>query len=301
MQSSAKSAASQESSALFPQGVDRTVFMVLCGSFALLFLPAYYELANTYWSTDEQGHGPIILAVSFWLLFRARHSLAAIPPRPRPVMAWIALGLSLLVYAFGRSQDITMFAIGAQIGVLIAFLLLFKGLDGLRMVWFPLFFMLFMVPLPEALVAAVTAPLKSAVSAVASSFLYAAGYPVGRSGVVMTVGQYQLLVADACAGLNSMFTLEALGMLYMNLMRYTNPVRNVVLALLLVPTAFVANIVRVMILVLVTYHFGDEAGQGFVHGFAGMVLFLVALMLMLGLDKVLGWFIPANRNRGSSA
>ena len=113
------------------------------------------------------------------------------------------------------------------------------------------------------------------------------------------MGPYQLLVADACAGLNSMFTLEALGMLYMNLMRYTNPTRNIVLALLLVPTAFVANIVRVMILVLVTYHFGDEAGQGFVHGFAGMVLFIVALMLMLLLDKVLGLFMPAHRVRAA--
>lgn len=187
-----------------------------------------------------------------------------------------------------------MFEIISQIFVLIALLLLFKGASGLLLVWFPLFFMLFMVPLPEALVASVTAPLKSAVSAVASTLLYQLGYPVGRSGVIMTVGPYQLLVADACAGLNSMFTLEALGMLYMNLMRYTNTTRNILLALLLVPTAFIANIVRVMILVLVTYHFGDEAGQGFVHGFAGMVLFMVALVLMLLLDKFLGLFLPAH-------
>jgi len=92
-----------------------------------------------------------------------------------------------------------------------------------------------------------------------------------------------------------MFTLEALGMLYMNLMKYTSPARNVTLALLLVPTAFAANIVRVMILVLVTYHFGDEAGQGFVHGFAGMVLFMVALGFMLILDKVLGLFFSGQK------
>lgn len=294
----AKSAAGSKSGAVFPPGTDRSVFAVLLGCFALLFLPAYYELSKTYWITDEQGHGPIILAVSFWLLYRARHDLAERPSKPMPVLGWLLLALSLLVYAFGRSQDISMFAVGSQIGVLVAFLLLFKGAAGLKLVWFPLFFMIFMVPLPEALVAAVTSPLKSAVSAVASNLLYALGYPVGRSGVVMTVGPYQLLVADACAGLNSMFTLEALGMLYMNLMKYTNPVRNVALAVLLVPTAFIANIVRVMILVLVTYHFGDAAGQGFVHGFAGMVLFIVALILMLGLDKVLGWFIPAGPTRG---
>lgn len=295
MHMAATSAAGSGTGAVFPSGSDRTVFALLLVSFAVLFLPAYYDLSRTYWITDEQGHGPIILAVSFWLLYRARHDLAAVASKPRPVLGWVILALSLLIYAFGRSQDISIFAVGSQIGVLIAFLLLFKGTGGLKVVWFPLFFMIFMVPLPEALVAAVTSPLKSAVSAVASNLLYALGYPVGRSGVVMTVGPYQLLVADACAGLNSMFTLEALGMLYMNLMKYTNPVRNVALAVLLVPTAFVANIVRVMILVLVTYHFGDEAGQGFVHGFAGMVLFIVALMLMLGLDKVLGWFIPAGR------
>ena len=219
-----------------------------------------------------------------------RHDLAAVPAQPLPWLGWPRVVFALVLYALGNSQDIIMFEIAAQIVLLVGLLLLFLGMRALRVVWFPLFFMVFMIPLPEALVAAVTAPLKSAVSAVASSLLYQLGYPVGRSGVIMTVGPYQLLVADACAGLNSMFTLEALGMLYMNLMKYTSAARNITLAVLLVPTAFAANIVRVMILVLVTYHFGDEAGQGFVHGFAGMVLFMVALALMLVLDKVLGLF-----------
>jgi exosortase B len=203
--------------------------------------------------------------------------------------------VALCFYTFGRSQDILFFEVGSQIFVLIAFLLIFMGARALRLAWFPLFFLLFMVPLPDILVSWVTAPLKSAVSAVASQLLYLLGYPIGRSGVILTVGPYQLLVADACAGLNSMFTLEALGLLYMNLMNYKSAGRNITLALLLVPISFMANIVRVMILVLVTFHFGDEAGQGFVHGFAGMVLFMVALTLMLMLDKLLNVFFPAQR------
>jgi exosortase B len=276
-------------------GTDRWVLFLLLAGFALLYGLAYHELASTVWATDEQGHGPIILAVAAWLFYNQRHALAALDVKPVPWLGWPLLVFALLLYAFGRSQDIVMFAIGSQIVLLVALLLLFHSMRGLRLVWFPLFFLLFMVPLPEALVAAVTAPLKSAVSAVASSLLYSLGYPVGRSGVIMTVGPYQLLVADACAGLNSMFTLEALGMLYMNLMRYTSVARNVALAILLIPTAFMANIVRVMILVLVTYHFGDEAGQGFVHGFAGMVLFMVALVLMLLLDKVLSMFFTNSK------
>ena len=194
-----------------------------------------------------------------------------------------------------------MFAGASQILMLAGLLLIFRGPPALRAAFFPLFFLTFMIPLPEALVAAVTAPLKSAVSAVASNLLHVMGYPVGRSGVIMTVGPYQLLVADACAGLNSMFTLEALGLLYMNLMGYTSLKRNVALAILLIPIAFAANIVRVMILVLVTYHFGDEAGQGFVHGFAGMVLFMVALVLTLSTDKLLGLFMPAQSARAGVA
>ncbi|MFY9510776.1 MAG: exosortase B [Rubrivivax sp.] len=290
-----RAATDNRSLPMVPAGFDWSVFLMLVAGFALLYLPAYLELSKTVWASDEQGHGPIILVVSCWLLYVRRHRIAELSGQPAPVAGWALLLFAAALFAFGRSQDIVMFQIGSQILLLAALLLIFCGAAALRAAWFPLFFMLFMVPLPEALVAAVTAPLKSAVSSVASNLLYQFGYPVGRSGVVMTVGPYQLLVADACAGLNSMFTLEALGMLYMNLMRYTSVARNVALAILLVPTAFAANIVRVMILVLVTYHFGDEAGQGFVHGFAGMVLFLVALILMFVLDRLLGLFLPGRK------
>ena len=76
--------------------------------------------------------------------------------------------------------------------------------------------------------------------------------------------------------------------------------RNIALAILIIPIAFVANIIRVMILVLVTYHFGDEAGQGFVHSFAGMVLFGVGLILMLGADSLLRLMIPTPAREAST-
>jgi len=255
-----------------------------------MYGPRYLELGQTIWRSDEQGHGPIILMVSLWLLYSARNTLADLKAPAAPIQGYLLLLFGGLTFAVGYALESWILQIGSQIPVLAALLLIWRGWRGVRLVWFALFFMCFMVPLPEALVAAVTAPLKSAVSAVASTLLYDMGYPVGRSGVMLTVGPYQLMVADACAGLNSMFTLEALGMLYMNLMKYTSASRNVLLALALIPTAFVANVCRVIILVLVTYYFGDEAGQGFVHGFAGMVLFMVALMLMLVYDKVLGLF-----------
>jgi exosortase len=130
-------------------------------------------------------------------------------------------------------------------------------------------------------------PLKSAVSACAEWLLHLAGYPVGRTGVVLVIGQYQLLVADACAGLNSMFTLEALGFLWMSLRPRSTVARDALLALVILPISFAANVVRVMVLVLITYYFGDAAGQGFAHSFSGIVLFVVAVLLMMVAESVI--------------
>lgn len=282
---------------VLPAGVDRPALLLVVAAFAVMYLPTYVALARSVWATDEQGHGPIILAVSLWLIWRARDGIAAAARGGRPWPGGAALAFALLVFVLGRTQGLLAFEVLSMIVLIGALLLGLGGWASLRVVWFPLFFMIFMVPLPETLVAAVTSPLKSAVSTVASNLLYAVGYPVARSGVILTVGPYQLMVADACAGLNSMFTLEALGMLYMNLMKYTRAARNATLALLLIPIAFVANVVRVLILVLVTYYFGDAAGQGFVHGFAGIVLFVVALMLMLAVDKLLGLSFDRGRAR----
>lgn len=272
-----------------PPSVDRVLWGLLILGFLVMYVPAYLELARTVWSTDEQGHGPIILAVSLWLFFSHRDVWAALPSKPMLIAGVPILLAGFIAYVLGRSQSFLMLEVGSQILVLVGLILLFSGSSALRLLWFPLFFLVFMTPFPEALVSAATGPLKSAVSVVAADLLYAVGYPVSRVGVILNVGQYQLLVADACAGLNSMFTLEALGLLYLNLMKYTSVTRNTVLSILVIPIAFVANVVRVMILVLVTYHFGDAAGQGFVHGFAGMVLFLVGLILVLFTDYLLGF------------
>jgi exosortase B len=262
---------------------------MLAAGMAVMFAPVFYKLAHTVWNTDEQGHGPIIIGVVLWLLWRRADTLreAAIAGQPAGLGGWLMLLLGLLTYVVGRVQNIVTFEMGAAIPLVIGMLAVTFGWRVVRVAAFPIFFILFAVPLPGAVVDTLTQPLKQAVSWAAEGILYAMGYPISRTGVILRVGQYQLLVADACAGLNSMFTLEALGLLYMNIVGHTSKLRNVLLAILIIPMSFVANIVRVMILVLVTYHFGDEAGQGFVHGAAGMVLFAVALVLMFIIDGIL--------------
>ena len=257
----------------------------------VLFIPTYIDLASSLWTTDEQGHGPIILMISLFFFWQKREVfLTGDYSRSNSISGGFLLACSLIIYILGRSQDILIFEVGSQILILISVLLLTLGVSALRAFWFPLFFLIFMLPLPGAFVDALTLPMKIAVSNVAEMILYSFDYPIARSGVILQIGYYKLLVADACAGLHTVFTLEAMGLLYLHLVKRDSFVRNISLAMLIIPISFFANTVRVMILVLVTYYYGDEVGQGFIHDFAGFVLFGTALVFIIGVDTLIHWF-----------
>ena len=274
-------------------------WLIVATGMSALYVPTVVDLLNGLWTTDEQGHGPIVLCLTIWMMWRKRAEVLDISnSSPAPGLAWPLLVFGAALYAFGRSQGIWLFEVGSSIAVVAGTVLLLRGPRQLLALAFPLFFMFFMIPLPGAIVEALTAPMKMAVSYMAEVILHAAGYPISRTGVILQIGHYQLLVADACAGLNTLFSLEALGLLYLNIVRYASLFRNVVLAILIIPISFTANITRVVILTLITYHYGDEAGQGFLHGFAGMVLFSSALMLIIAADSLLRLGIgPDNRTR----
>lgn len=257
----------------------------------VLYVPTLIDLFRGPWSDEGQMHGPVVLGIALWLMHRNWATMED-KSRGKPTSAWgwpLAL-LAVLMYAIGRSQGIGVLEVGSSIWLLTALLLLMRGGAALKAQWFALFFMLFMIPLPSSVVDLVTLPMKMAVSYVAEHVLYWVGYPIARTGVILQIGQYMLLVADACAGLHTLLTLEALGLLYLNIVRRDSTFRNIGLALLIVPISFTANVIRVMTLSLITYHFGDEAGQGFLHGFAGMVLFMSALILIISFDTALQSF-----------
>ena len=271
----------------FPVSSPWMAWLPVAIGLAAICLPSFLGLAQTTWDTEENGHGPIILMVVVWLFWQKRQVLIEGTPQPSSVLGWTALVLGLLVYIVGRSQAINTLEVGALLPILTGSILLMRGWAALRKLWFPLLFLCFMVPLPGLLVEMITGALKAQVSLVAENLLYLAGYPIARNGVILSIGQYKLLVADACSGLNSMFSLSALGLLYLYMMQYRNWLHIGLMLLAILPIAFVANVIRVLILVLITYYFGDAAGQGFAHMAAGMVLFVIALLLLLGFDALL--------------
>ena len=267
---------------------------------SVLFVPTFYGLATGLWSSEEQAHGPIILILSLWLMYRQwPKMLEASARKPTSKAGWPILLFGLLLYIIGRSQEIAILETGSFVCVFLAIVLLLFGKPALKVQWFPFFFMLFMMPLPGTVVDSLTMPMKMAVSYVVEHVLYWMNYPIARSGVILQIGQYQLLVADACAGLHTLFALESLGLLYLNLVRNESLFRNISLAALIMPISFISNVIRVMVLTLITFYFGDAAGQGFLHGFAGMVLFTSALLLIMSVDSALQFIDKVRRKKST--
>jgi len=260
--------------------------------FAVMYVPLYWWAAGGIWQSEEQGHGAIILIVLAWLFWTLRGEIDRVVARSSPTLGWPVFVCGVLVYLVGRVFDISILGFASQPLIAAGLLLLLRGPAAIRVAWFPLLYFVFMIPLPGIVVDAITGSLKGFIANIVEAVLYALGFPIARSGVILSIGPYQLQVADACSGLHSMFSLAALGTLFMYLMGRKRKLHLGIMLAAIVPIAFVANIVRVMILVLVTYWFGDEAGQGFLHGAAGMVLMLVALVFFFFLDKLLDRLLP---------
>jgi exosortase B len=259
-------------------------------AFLALYVPTFWDLFHGLWQSDQNAHGPLILAIAAWYFVRrsreiGEHGLTE--PKPAPLAGWLVMTTGLLLYIVGRSQTILIFEVGSLVPVIAGAILILFGKAVCGKFWFALFFLLFAIPLPGSITDVITQPMKILVSWGSEHILHAFGYPIARNGVVLSIGQYQLLVADACSGLNSLFALEATGLLYMNVVRHSSVARNVILAILIVPISLATNMIRVMLLSLITYYFGNEAGQGFVHSFSGMLLFMTALFLTVMADSAL--------------
>jgi exosortase B len=270
---------------------ERLRWLPLFAGLAALYLPTYIALANGAWNDEQNAHGPIVLAMVAWLLFRCRSALSSLPEKGSLLAGGLVFAMGLVLFFLGRAVDVIYFETFSQIPVIAGLLLVIYGRRGLAITWFVLLYMLFLVPLPGVVIDAATGPLKHLVSAIAEQVLYHAGYPIARNGVVLTIGQYQLLVADACSGLNSMYSLSAMGLLFLYMMG-GGWIRMILLAICILPIAFVANILRVLVLVLVTYYLGDEAGQGFLHGFSGILLFVISMLMLFALHALLARAFP---------
>lgn len=253
-----------------------------------LVVPTMMGIAKVSWSTEQGAHGPIVLAIAVWLVARAWPGMMA---RGVPGKAWIG-GLVLIAALVGYMAARVIGSIVIESAMmylaLVAALYLFVGLSAMRDAWFPIAYLLFVLPPPGSWVAAATQPLRLEISQRAVDVLAFLGYAVAREGLLIYVDQYILEVKAACGGLNSMISLTAIGLFYAYILHNANVRYTVLLFFVTIAMAIAANFVRVLALVLITHYLGDRAAQGFLHEFAGLTMFTVAMGGVLLFDRAAG-------------
>jgi exosortase len=253
---------------------------------AAILLPTMFEVGQFNWTTEQGGHGPIVMAIGLWLLWRETKSSPAPRKAGNLVIGSLSLAGLLTVYLISRITGILEIEALAMYGALIVGAYMLFGGALIRSIWFPLLYLALTLPPPDSVVAAVTQPIKIAISEWAVSLLYALGYPIASSGVTIQIAQYEMLVAAACAGLNSIISLGAICLFYGYLRHRTNLLAFAVIALSVIPIAVFSNFIRVIILILITYYLGEAAAQGFLHDFAGLTMFAVALLSVFVIDSI---------------
>lgn len=262
---------------------------LLIASILVAYAPTVSGLIDGPWQTEQEGHGPLIFAASLWLVWQSRERLKATKVAPAPFAGWAVLIFGLIIMYLARIQQGVLFAeVFSFILVVIGSVLLIGGWAILRVLAFPIGFLLFMIPMPYWIIDAATVPLKVFISDVVTGVLYAFGLPVAQNGVMIMIGSYQLLVKDACSGMNSIFALSAIGVFYAYAFRWREKIRSLFLLAAIIPITILANFVRVFALVLIAYYGGPDLLDGIVHDLTGIGLFVIALALMFLFDSFLG-------------
>ena len=275
-------------------------WLVAIGLVAVV-VPTLVSMARGPWSMESGVHGPIVVATGLWLVFRRMPEIRRDMVVGSTAFTVAGMVVAVAMYAFGRAFDFISIEMAALLLALVAVFYGYCGGKVLRTMWFPIFYLAFVIPIPNWLLDQVTQPLKILVSEVVTYVLTLAGYPIARIGVTLYVANYQLLVEDACAGLNSLISLSAIGLFYVYMLRGSNWRYSILLLAMVVPIAIAANCIRVGALVLITYHFGDAAAQGYLHNSAGMVTFTSALLFIFLIDKLLTPVRNALASPGESA
>lgn len=270
-------------------------FLPLIVAGIALGVPTMLRLGEQVWSKEFGAHGPIVLATGAWLLWRRIPAMTAEGHRGHPALTFAAVALALPIYVVGRAYDLISLEAAGVYGFGVALLHDRFGVRAMLKNWFPIFYLALLLPVPGWMLDQGTAPLKLLVSALAAAAVEPLGIPLVREGVTMTVGPYQLLVEDACSGLNSLIGLIAITLFYIYLLRNAGWRYSAFLVCLIIPVAILANVIRIVILILLTYYFGDAVGQGFLHVTAGLFLFVLSLILMFMIDSVASRFfrVPA--------
>jgi exosortase len=261
---------------------------------ALSFLALYWQVLRKLvhdWSNDENySHGFLIVPIALYLIWERRQSLADAPAKPSAIgLGVIILSLATLV---AGTLGAELFLMRISIVGMAAGIVLFAfGTEHLRIVRFPILFLLLMIPLPAIIFNQIAFPLQLLASRFGELVLQFLNIPVLREGNVIILANTRLEVAEACSGIRSLISLLTLGIVLGYFTDQRSSVRWLI-ALSTVPVAIAANGIRVAGTGVAAHFVGPEAATGFLHTFSGWLMFVAASALLLGIQRGTAWVFP---------
>jgi exosortase len=251
----------------------------------LVYYPVLTSLVQQWASDDNYSHGFLVAPFAVYFAWLRRRDLAVLPERPHWIGLIVVLG-SLAVLLAGRLGAELFLARVSLIGLIAGAVLFLYGARHLRLLAFPITFLLLMVPLPAVIFNQLAFPLQLLASSAGETVLAASGVPVLREGNILVLPTTTLEVVQACSGIRSLVSLLTVAIILGTL---TEPRvwARVVLAVLALPIAIVANAARVAGTGLAAEWISPQAAAGFFHEFSGWVMFVVAFALLLGAQRAL--------------
>jgi len=264
----------------FGQAV-RTYFgesLLALGSIALAYGVLVPELVRDWFNDENASHGPLIPLISCYFIWRRREDLKNVQTSPS---AWgLVLVFAGLVMLAAGSAGAEYFSMRLSIIPILAGSIMFAyGTGAARILALPLAFLAFMVPVPSVLYDSIAFPLKLFVTKVSAALLVGVGIPVLKEGNILMFPDITLVVADACSGMRSMVSLLALSVAFAFIFEFSKTAKAVII-LSAVPIAIVTNILRVFITGVLVEYVSTKAADGFFHEFAGMSVFVLAMIML---------------------
>lgn len=263
--------------------------LVLVAAFIALFFAPMHELFLDWKIDPNYQHGFLIPVISAYLAWQKREKLQALASSPSFGKGLVTLCLAMLVYIVATAGAEWFLSRMAMLLSLAGLVVYFGGTVVFRVLWFPLLYLGFMIPLPYVFYYRLTFPLQQFASFGAFQTMQTFGIPGLREGNILHFSGFSMEVIEACSGLRSIMILAALAALLAYLSSLPNGLRWV-LFLAAVPVAIVANIFRLVIIALLGIFWSPEVAEGFLHEGSGLLLFLSGLLLLLGLAGILQWF-----------
>jgi exosortase len=256
----------------------------LVASFVFLYQDVLYWLVDDWDLNGDYSHGFLVVPIALYLAWERRVALRTAPVRPS---AWgfAALLLSMAMVVLGTLAAETTLARLSIIGTLVASIWFGLGSAHVRILRFPLAFLLAMIPIPSLIFNQIAFPLQLVASAFGEVALSAVSIPVLREGNLIVLPNMTLEVAEACSGIRSLVALFTLSLLYGHLCSSRTTVR-VVLLMSTIPIAIFVNGVRVAATGLTAHAFGLEFAEGIFHSTSGWAMFVVAGALMVGVKSL---------------